>query len=269
MTNVLTLHQVYVEGADDVAVPSRWFPRLQFRAMNGKEAVRSRVEQEVGSFGLLDRDFAAEADVEASRGPGSRLAIMRRYAIENYLLEPDIIAAAANTLASGVVDLSARQNHEQIRASILAWARELALYAAANSIISSWREAIQNDRELGFLRYFGPLPPLPRREVVASLQRRLAALPDATAIEQILDTRYQEVMRSIVEWDGAHQWIHGKVLLEDYLYPRAFGNLGLSQARLCDSLIEAGQERIPAELRDLAKYWELGCEQTKKSQRQE
>jgi len=256
MTNPLALRQVYVEGDEDVAVLSRWFPRVQFASVTGKDKVKSEVDRLAGGCGLLDRDFATDQDVEASRALDSRLVIMRRYAIENYLLEPDIVAAAVGELAASFPDqMASWQDEDRVRTSILTWAGELALYAAANSIIFRWREAIQNDKELGFLRYFGPLPPLPREEVVASLQRRLAALPDATAIEQILDARHQEVAQCVAEWDGAHRWINGKVLLEDYLYPRAFQAARLSQARLRDLLIEAGRQRVPVELRELADGW--------------
>lgn len=133
--------------------------------------------------------------------------------------------------------------------------RELALYAAANSIISQWRSTVIFDRQLGFLHYFGPLPPIPQAQVIKSLRRRLAALTPAEQIETVLNTRYEQIRADLDQWDGLHRWSNGKVLLEKYLYPRVFEALGISQARLRDLLIEAGRERIPAELEELARRW--------------
>jgi hypothetical protein len=131
----------------------------------------------------------------------------------------------------------------------------LALYAAANAIVAQWRERITLDRELGFLRYFGPLPPVSREEVLNSLRRRLAALTPMDEIETLLDTNYRQITADIQTWDGLHRWINGKVLLEEYLYPKVFGQTGLSQARVRDLLIETGCMHIPGELQILSHRW--------------
>ncbi|MEA3342473.1 MAG: DUF4435 domain-containing protein [Chloroflexota bacterium] len=257
MTRSLSLQNVYVEGDDDVAVLSRWFPRLQFKASGGKDRVGRKVEQDSASYGLLDRDFAPDGEVKASRETRSRIMIMQRYAIENYLLEPDIIAAAVKQLipCTATDEIQAWLNEAHIQQNIHEWGKELALYAAANSIISEWRNTIMFDRRLGFLRYFGPLPPIPRAQVVESLQRRLTALTPADKIEAALDTRYGQVRTDLAGWDGLQRWINGKVLLEKYLYLQVFAAAELSQSRLRDLLIEAGRKHIPVELEELARRW--------------
>ncbi len=256
MTRSLSLQNIYVEGDDDVAVLSRWFPHLQFKPVDGKDNVRKKVKQDPASHGLMDRDFTPEGDVQASREPGSRVVIMRRYAIENYLLEPAIIAATVSQLrTSAGAEIQAWLEQAHTRQRMRAWAGELALYAAANSIISEWRDTVMSDRQLGFLRYFGPLPPIPQTQVVESLRRRLDALAPADQIETVLDTRYEQVRADLTEWEGLHRWSNGKVLLEKYVYPRVFEALGFSQARLRDLLIEAGRGCIPAELEELARRW--------------
>ncbi len=257
MTRSLSLRNVYVEGGGDVVVLSRWFPRLQFKASGGKDQVGRRVEQDSASYGLLDRDFAPDEEVEASREPHSRMVIMQRYAIENYLLESATIAAVVKQLIScaSADEIQIWLDEAHIRQSIHEWAEELALYAAANSIISEWRNAIMFDRQLGFLRYFGPLPPIPRAQIVRSLQRRLTALTPADQIEAVLDTRYEQVKADLVGWDGLQRWINGKVLLESYLYRRVFAAAGLSQSRLRDLLIEAGRGHVPVEFEGLARRW--------------
>ena len=59
MTRSLSLQNIYVEGDSDVVVLSHWFPHLQFEAAGGKGQVRSRVERDPASYGLLDRDFTS------------------------------------------------------------------------------------------------------------------------------------------------------------------------------------------------------------------
>lgn len=124
MTRSLSLQNIYVEGKSDVDVLSRWFPHLQFEAAGGKEQVRSRVERDPASHGLLDRDFTPEGEVQASREPDSRVVIMRRYTIENYLLEPAIIAAAVRQLrTSADAEIQVWLDEAHTRQRIHAWAR--------------------------------------------------------------------------------------------------------------------------------------------------
>jgi len=256
MTRTLALRNIYVEGDNDRNILSSWFPRLQFETAGGKDKVKSKVEQDDLSYGLLDRDFATDDEVAASRAPHSRLVIMQRYCIENYLLEPTIIAAAVRQLSTVADHLQSWLDEAYTRQVLKQWAGELALYAAANSVISQWRDRIMFDQQLGFLRYFGPLPPVSYAEVLKSLQRRLAALTSADQVEAVLDARYAQMSADIAaSWDGLQRWINGKVLLEDYLYPHVFASAGLSQARVRDLLIEAGRKHIPAELEELARQW--------------
>ncbi len=179
MTHSLALYTIYVEGDDDQGILSLWFPHLQFKAAGGKDNVKSRVDQDRASYGLLDRDFAAEDQVAASREPHSQIAIMRRYCIENYLLDPTIVTAAVGQLGpvTSIDSLHAWFDEAHVRQTLHQWAGELALYAAANSIISQWRDRIMFDKQLGFLRYFSLLPPVSRVDVLASLRRRLRPLP--------------------------------------------------------------------------------------------
>jgi hypothetical protein len=260
MTRSLAAHNIYVEGDDDLQVLSHWFPHLQFTVVGGKDQVRSHVSRDENraraSHGLLDRDFAPDDEIADSRKAGSRLVIMRRYCIENYLLEPDIIASAVKSLPDASNRLLDWLDEDHTRRRLCEWADELALYAAANSIIAEWRERIMFDQQLGFLRYFGPLPPVARTEVLASLQRRLASLTPIDQIEGILDARFALVRVDVKDWDGLQRWINGKVLLDSYLFPNVFELAGLSKIRSRDLLIESGRTQIPTELGEIAKVFE-------------
>ena len=140
-----------------------------------------------------------------------------------------------------------------LQKQLTAWGAELALYAAANSIVAEWRQTVEAD----FLRYFGPLPPLPRDQVVQDLQRRLASLIRREEVEDMLDARFRQIQQDLAAWEGLHRWINGKALLEKCLYPRVFEPTDLSQSRLRDALIEAGKGHVPAELQELAARWSL------------
>ena len=252
MTHPLTTKTVYVEGDDDVRILQAWFPNIQFTSAGGKDKVASRTEQHPACFGLGDRDFADDAKVTAGRAPDSRLALLRCFCIENYLLEPDIIADAVRAMPAIASHLAAWTDETFVRKQLTAWGAELALYAAANSIVAEWRQTVEAD----FLRYFGPLPPLPRDQVVQELQRRLASLIRREEVEDMLDARFRQIQQDLSPPGKAlHRWINGKALLEKCLYPRVFEPTGLSQARLRDALIEAGKAHAPTELQELAVRW--------------
>ncbi len=254
MTHPLTTRTVYVEGDDDLDILKRWFPGIPFTNAGGKAQVTTKTQAHAACHGLRDRDFATDAEVAASRAPDSRLMLLRRYCIENYLLEPDIIAGAVAAMPALAPDLVAWTDEAFVRGQLMAWGAELALYAAANAVVAEWRQVVEAD----FLRYFGPLPPrqpLSRAQVVQELQHRLASLAQPEEVENVLDARLHHVQQDITTWDGLHRWINGKVLLERCLYPRVFEPAGLSQPRLRDALIQAGIGHIPAELGELAARW--------------
>ncbi|PWK16279.1 uncharacterized protein DUF4435 [Tumebacillus permanentifrigoris] len=81
--------QLCLEGTDDDKTLKKMFElKCQTKVSGNKRSVRKDVFQEEACCGLVDRDFDQEEKVEHSRGEGSRCVILRRYALENYLLEP-------------------------------------------------------------------------------------------------------------------------------------------------------------------------------------
>lgn len=251
MTRLLTPGAISVEGDRDREILARWFPHLQFVAAGGKNNVHKRVAQSPRSWGVLDRDFADATAVNTSRLPASRVIILQRYCIENYLLEPGLIATVANLLLKDFPKLQLWTDEAYITQHLLRWGEELAIYAAANRLVAQWRTVIDDD----FVRYFGPLPPLPRERVLNALSMRLAKLPKPAELEILLDASYAEVLSDLSTLEGVHRWINGKVLLEEFLYQRVFNLHNFSQTRLRDALIEAGTHSIPAELIVLAQQW--------------
>lgn len=254
MNHPLTTKTVYVEGDDDVHILQAWFPNIQFTTAGGKDEVAKRTKADTACYGLKDRDFADDAAVAASRAPDSRLSLLRRFCIENYLLEPDIIAGAVRAMSALAPGLAGWTDETFVRQQLTQWGAELSLYAAANAIVAEWRQVVEAD----FLSYFGPLPPLQplsRVQVIQELQRRLAALSRPEVVEDALEMQYSQIQQDIAAWEGLHRWINGKVLLEKCLYPRVFESTRLAQSRLRDALIKAGERHIPAELQELAVRW--------------
>ena len=88
---------VWVEGTDDEETFREWFAErrdeIEFYAAGGWRNVEHKLQEYLNYvqcvFGIVDRDFRSDADVTAMlEDPAARLFILRRYAIENYLLEP-------------------------------------------------------------------------------------------------------------------------------------------------------------------------------------
>ena len=92
-----------VEGISDREIFQEWYrdvrDRLEFYACDeasGDEGVEKLLsllhESTNNAFGIVDRDFRPDEAVEKCYSdPDVRLFILRRYAIENYLLEPAAI----------------------------------------------------------------------------------------------------------------------------------------------------------------------------------
>lgn len=94
---------VLVEGDADRMVLNEWYPEGQHNVLyhvpgGGAPGVENTLQEILTqtpvkrAFGIIDRDFRPEVDVEARLSdPNNHLFVWRRYAIENYLLEPSAI----------------------------------------------------------------------------------------------------------------------------------------------------------------------------------
>lgn len=89
---------VLVEGEDDRDALREWFsehrPEIEFYDCGGAAHLEPLLNELLKhstlkrAYAISDRDFRTEVEVAASYAPGSHLFILRRYALENYLLEP-------------------------------------------------------------------------------------------------------------------------------------------------------------------------------------
>src|SRR5262249_42133607 len=95
---------VLVEGTDDRDIFREWYmerrSEVEFyhrEAGMGYENVIHFLEAlqpyTTHAYGIIDRDFRSDAEIEAPlRDLTKHLFILRRYAIENYLLEPEAVS---------------------------------------------------------------------------------------------------------------------------------------------------------------------------------
>src|SRR5687767_10181240 len=89
---------ILVEGNDDEYVLRKWFnesrSEVEFYACGGISNLNKLLEELLNrgalkrAYGIADRDFRNTAEVENSRLENSHMFILRRYALENYILEP-------------------------------------------------------------------------------------------------------------------------------------------------------------------------------------
>ncbi len=114
---------IFVEGQDDLSVFDEWFEEyldeIYFYSQPGKggcEKVKKLLEETLEKshkkeiYGIIDRDFRSELEIADSMSETSHLFILKRYAIENYLLEPSAVWEELRLFPSksfGVFDLDA------------------------------------------------------------------------------------------------------------------------------------------------------------------
>lgn len=106
---------VLLEGASDVAVFQGWYwdrrDVIEFfspevpQGTSGVQTLLARILARSTSphpreYGIIDRDFRDDVEVEAVLAdPSAHLFILRRYCIENYLLEPAAVAEEVRVLS--------------------------------------------------------------------------------------------------------------------------------------------------------------------------
>ena len=177
---------VLLEGASDVVVFREWYRDrrdvVEFfspetpQGVSGVQTLLGRILAQSTSpnpreYGIIDRDFRADAEVEAALAdPNAHLFILRRYCIESYLLEPAAVAEEVRVLSGA--DANA-PNPQVMEAELLGLCRNLHTMMAANWVFF----------DVGRGRYFTEGHNLvDRQTVVACVVRELGcSLTDAEA----------------------------------------------------------------------------------------
>jgi hypothetical protein len=213
---------IYVEGKSDVQVLEAWFGLARFtfeQADGGKVGVFEAVNRERARgkecFGIVDRDFATDEEVQASQKPDSPVAILRRYCIENYLLEPKVLSEVTQLKMFHGIDPQWWETW-YTETLLYEWADTYANYWTANSLVNEWNRWRQQP---GFWAYFQDLPPLNRQEILSHIEHWLSGLPDRQTLAAQFDAQHSIVLDEIQQLSGVHKWMNGKFVLYQVLAP--------------------------------------------------
>jgi len=249
---------VYVEDNADT-IWRVWFPLekgVRFVDVGGKAAVKRKVcddtQKGILSFGVVDRDFDSDEAVQRSLAPDSRVCVIGRYAVENYLLEPQAIADTVARLPAVARSEPEWTDPTHVEQALLAWTHQLRFYAAANYLIDGWNRHI---RLLSFFRPGEPDRLFNRAFILEKLRSWARGLPAAREIERALDEQAVRIAGACQTLDGVHRWIDGKTLLSSLIHPQVFHVLRLSAGDLRHYLAEAVRNDLPPDLHAIAGRW--------------
>ncbi|HMY74649.1 MAG TPA: DUF4435 domain-containing protein, partial [Blastocatellia bacterium] len=211
---------VLVEGDDDQYVLREWFSELrqemEFYQCGGIGNLTKSLNELLTkgtlkhAYGITDRDFRDEAEVEGSYAEDSRLFILRRYALENYLLEPSPLWQLMKLWDDRIV--SALSDEQALDIRLLEYCRQLKSLMAANWLFYEKNLAAQRDTgATAKLEYFSTGYDADRQGVVKGVAGRLQCT-EAEADEQIA-AKEREIERHLASIQSAHRVMDGKRLL--------------------------------------------------------
>lgn len=208
MSKYMTL---FVEGTDDATALNLMFPIFhgEIKPANNKSNVSKMVRQTDNSCGLVDRDF------EFPQAEEPRIIVLERYALENYLLEPAYLYELAKEIK---IDHHATWSSEdEIRQLIVKLGQTFCHYATANKLLYEYGFRVNAE---SIRQYFKDDPSkMTPDEVLQRIVDRFDTLPKEAEIRTSWEERYREAQQACVVLDGIHQWIDGKILLYQGVYP--------------------------------------------------
>lgn len=247
---------VQVEGTDDQEILDLMLPfKGVYKAAGNKAKVQRTVQKNEALCGIVDRDFDSDELVEQSRQKGKRLAILRRYSLENYLLEPAYLYTFAKRI--GADQHPNWASTEAIEQLIVRCGQALSHYAAANEML------LQIAKDMNFQHLTPYLKPiLDADEVRLILSDRFQKLPTRETKDSFLaewEKRAEEIAICCVTLEGVNRWINGKVLLRDVMYEKLteahppFSKT--SKKDFVQHLTNIAKDKPPADLLDILKFF--------------
>src|SRR5215510_8511271 len=211
---------VLVEGNEDQYVLRKWFKELlsevEFYACGGIINLNKLLEELLNrgtlkrAYGIADRDFRNAAEVHNSYLEDSHLFILRRYALENYLLEPkplwDVLTLRHPPIEADLPDEQAME----IR--LLEICLTLKCIVAANWLYYDENKTQhQSSGQTAKLKYFKVGHDRDRHIVIEQAAKQLKC--DKEDCEKRIAEREKIVDQHLVNLDSAHQIIDGKRIL--------------------------------------------------------
>jgi hypothetical protein len=196
---------VLVEGEDDRDTLREWFnprPELEFFDCGGIMQLKRLLAELLASstlkrvFAISDRDFHTEAEVAASYADGSHLFILPRYALENYLLEPQPLWQIFK-----IQDPGKFVDEQAVSQRLLELCRKLKSVMAVNWVI--WEEycnALANSGEREWPEYlskgFEPGRPVVLKEAALRLRKAETEVDiQLSAKEGLIEQQFSELSK--------------------------------------------------------------------------
>ncbi len=202
---------VFVEGKDDLEVFEEWFmedlSELYFYAPGGCENVDTFLQETLNKsskgevYGIIDRDFRTEQEVDES----SHLFILKRYALENYLLEPFAVWEELRIYPSKSFQIS---DSTAMETALLELCGHLKTMIAANWVIYEASTGAKYFKE-GYIIS-------DRINIIQQTSKRLNW--ELATVEQKIVEKEDIIQSKLDSIENAYQIIDGKHLLHQILY---------------------------------------------------
>ena len=88
-----TIIEAFLEKGETKGHWSNWDKKIQIQELGGSNNVLSEIGKSDRLWGLIDRDWRTDSEIEALQNQYPRLLILPRVTIENYLIAPDEVNA--------------------------------------------------------------------------------------------------------------------------------------------------------------------------------
>jgi len=209
---------VFLEGKEDVEVFETWFieelAHIYFYACGGSIKVANLLEETLAKshqkaiYGIIDRDFRPAAEVNATiNDESAHLFILKRYALENYLLEPPAVWEELRIYPSDSFNIP---DAEAMAKDLLALCNQLTTIMAANwAIYESTTDA----------KYFAAGYDLKRNNRDALIEQTAKKLNwDMNNTREKIEEKESIIQSQLSTIEMAYQLIDGKHLLHQILY---------------------------------------------------
>ena len=211
---------ILVEGEDDCKVLREWFKEdlaeIEFYACGGIINL-ARLLNEIltrgtlkRAYGITDRDFRSDEEVETSYAETSHQFILRRYAMENYLLETKPLWEVLKERHPEIIkDLP---DEKAMAENLLERCRTLKSIMAANWVFYDKNKAQQQATgETAKLEYFTIGHAVEREIIIHQAADEIQCSEDDA--EKLIAEKEQIIESHLVQLETAHQVIDGKRLL--------------------------------------------------------
>ncbi len=209
---------------------------------------------------IVDCDFTDESEIERTYLPNyeGHIFYWRRYCIENYLLEPELIANCM-MMTHSLAPENAPQSlmtAEAVEKFLLDWCRRLAPQVAGNwTIHDLTQESDQQGLNVEALSYFRDVTDRDAAWVLSELDRRCSGwsvaypkLFSKDALRERFEDKHKRVLGKIETLSEAHRLMDGKRFLKPALNRELPGNL---RPYFFNLLAEAASKNVPGDIHTL------------------